>query len=38
MWQEMRYTGFLRGDLMERDHFEDLVADGRITLKWICKK
>jgi hypothetical protein len=38
MWQEMRCTGFLWGDLMERDHFEDLVADARITLKWICKK
>jgi hypothetical protein len=33
MWQGIRYTDFLWGDLMERDHFDDLVADRRITLK-----
>jgi hypothetical protein len=29
------YTGFWWGDLMERDHLEDLGADGRVILKWI---
>jgi len=26
------------GDLRERDHVEDLGADGRTILKWIFKK
>jgi hypothetical protein len=28
----------LVGNLMERDHFEDLGVNGRIILKWIFKK
>jgi hypothetical protein len=30
--------GFWWGDLMERDHLEDLDLDVRIILKWIFKK
>jgi hypothetical protein len=26
------------GDMRERDHLEDLGADGKIMLKWIFKK
>ena len=26
------------GHLMERDHLEDLSADGRIILRYICRK
>jgi len=26
------------GNLRERDHLEDLGTDGRIILKWICRK
>jgi hypothetical protein len=29
------FNGETRG---ERDHLEDVVADGRIILKWIIKK
>ena len=32
------YTGFLRGILLERDHFADPDVDGRIILRWIFKK
>jgi hypothetical protein len=36
--QERCIQGFGGGDLMERDHLEDLGIDGRIILKWISKK
>jgi len=32
------HTGFWRGDLRERHHFEHLGVDGRIILKRIFKK
>jgi len=32
------HTGFWSGDLMERDHLEDLGVDRRIVLKWTFKK
>ena len=32
------HAGFWLGDLRERDHMEDLGADGRTVLKWIFKK
>jgi len=32
------HRGFWWGDLRERDHLEDLGADGRIVLIWIFKK
>jgi hypothetical protein len=28
------YTGFWWGNLIERDHLEDIDVDGRIILKW----
>ena len=31
------HTHIRYGDLMERNHFEDLGVDGRIILKWIFK-
>jgi hypothetical protein len=31
-------TGFWWENLRVRDHLEDPDIDGRITLKWICKK
>jgi hypothetical protein len=31
-------TGFWWGSLRERDHLENLFADGLLTLKWIFKK
>jgi len=31
------HTLFWWGDLRERDHFQDLGADGRIILEWIFK-
>jgi len=31
------YTGFLWGNLRERDHLEDPSINGRITLQWIFK-
>ena len=30
-------TGFLWGNLRERDHFENIDLDGYIILKWIFK-
>jgi hypothetical protein len=42
MWHvletEEMVTGFWWGDLKERDHLEDIGVDGRIILKWTCKK
>jgi hypothetical protein len=32
------HTGFWQGDLIERDHLEDLGVGERIILKWIYKK
>jgi hypothetical protein len=32
------HTWYWWGDLMERDHLEDLDVDGRIILKLIFKK
>jgi hypothetical protein len=32
------YTGFWRGNLMERDHLEESDVDGRILLRWIFRK
>jgi len=32
------HTEFLWGDLMERDHLEDLGENRIIRLKWIFKK
>ena len=32
------HAGFWWGILKERDHFEDLGVDRRITLKWIFNK
>jgi hypothetical protein len=32
------HTGPWWGDLMKRDHLEDLGIDGIIMLKWIFKK
>ena len=31
-------TGFLWGDLRERDHLKDTDVDGRTILKWTLKK
>ena len=31
------HTGISCGILRERDHWEDLLVDGRITLKLVCK-
>ena len=36
--QERCSRGFWWGDLRERDHFEDLAVDLKITLKWVFKK
>jgi hypothetical protein len=32
------HKGFWWGNLMERNHLEDLGVEERITLKWIFKK
>jgi hypothetical protein len=32
------YTVFWRGNLREREHFEDPGVDGRIILRWIIRK
>jgi hypothetical protein len=38
MGREGLHTGFWRGDLREGDHLEDPRVDGRVILKWICKR
>jgi hypothetical protein len=36
VWEtEEVHTGFWWGDMMERDHLEDLNGVARIMLKWI---
>jgi hypothetical protein len=37
-WTGEVRTFFWLGDVMERDHLEDLGVDGRIILKWISRK
>jgi hypothetical protein len=32
------HTGFWWGNLLERDHLEDLGIDGRIISRWVFKK
>jgi hypothetical protein len=32
------YIGFWWGNLRERDQTEDPRVDGRIILRWICRK
>jgi hypothetical protein len=32
------HTGFWWGNLMEKDHLEELRVNGRTILKWICNK
>jgi hypothetical protein len=32
------HAGFSWVDLLARDYLENLGIDGRIILKWICKK
>ena len=32
------HTGFLWGNLRERDHLEDPGIDGRIILRWIFRQ
>jgi hypothetical protein len=42
MWQVWKTgeepTGLWWGDLTEKDHLENLRADGKIVFKWIFKK
>jgi hypothetical protein len=32
------HADFWWGDLMERDHLEDIDVEGKMILKWIFKK
>jgi hypothetical protein len=34
----MSYTGFWWGTLRKRDHLDDPGVNGRIILRWICRK
>jgi hypothetical protein len=38
MTREEMHAGVWRKNLRNRNHFEDLDVEGRITLKWILKK
>jgi len=39
VWERREaYTRFWWGNLRERDHFGDVVVDGRIILRWIFRK
>ena len=32
------YTRFWWGNLREKDHLENPAVDGRIIVRWICRK
>jgi len=38
MGREQAYAGFWWGNLRERDHLGDPGIDGRVILRWICRK
>jgi hypothetical protein len=37
MGDRRTYTGFLWGNLKERDHLRDPGVDGRIRLRWVFR-
>jgi hypothetical protein len=38
MWERIRLSRFLWGNMRERDHLEDPGVDGKIILRWIFRK
>jgi len=38
MGERRGYAGFWWGNLREGEHLEDPGVDGRIILRWICRK